>query len=251
MKNERSKTAFTLIELIVSTLLVAIVLLGIFSISMVLSNNSQDYGQRYLVTSETQITLNHILNNAALAVGSLNPNDQAILIGGTNNLVGPNGFCIHQAGTNPLLSTSNPVPGQNLIGSPSDIWLCYFWVAASNEIEWCAEQYPANAVTNPGTVPNPRGATRCPSAPVANLIPNPATGANITILGTANTGFAALPPTFTSSASQLLFSITLQNCLNNSAASCNGGGAGISSDPANNPEVVVSGSITPSQVSNN
>ena len=70
MKRIFSKTAFTLIELIVSSVLVSVVVLGIFSINSVLNNNNQDYGQRYLVKSETQATLNHILNNASLAVGS-------------------------------------------------------------------------------------------------------------------------------------------------------------------------------------
>jgi len=242
MKKNLSKTAFTLIELIIATALVVIVLLGMFSINSVLSNNSQDYGQRYLVKSGTQITLNHILNNAGLAVGSANANDEGILIGGAaNGPADPNTFCIHQA--------SQSVQGaQNLIGfNTGDIWVCYSWSA--NQINWCAERYN-------GSVGDPRGATSCTAAIAAGtVIPNPTTGSNQTFLGSANTGFANLPPTFTSDGVQLLFTITLQNCLNNSAASCNGNGAnpgstpGVSSDPVNNPEVVVSGSASPSQES--
>ena len=59
MKKIFSKTAYTLIELIVSLLLASFVVLGIYSIDQVLNNNAQDYGQRYLVKSGTQTTLNH------------------------------------------------------------------------------------------------------------------------------------------------------------------------------------------------
>ena len=64
MKRIYSKTALSLLELIIATALVSVIILGIFAINTVLSNNNIDYGQRYFVKSETQTTLNHILNNA-------------------------------------------------------------------------------------------------------------------------------------------------------------------------------------------
>ena len=70
MRIKTSKTAFTLVELIVSLVLVGIVLLGLASITTILGTSNQDYGQKYLVKADTQTTLNHILNNASLAVGS-------------------------------------------------------------------------------------------------------------------------------------------------------------------------------------
>src|SRR5450631_3425882 len=112
MQKNSSKTAYTLIELIVSLLLVSVVVLGIFSINLVLNNNNQDYGQRYLVKSETQATLNHILNNASLAVGSgttvgnQNVADQGI-VSFTSNAVNQN-FCVHQKPT-----------------TTTDTWACY------------------------------------------------------------------------------------------------------------------------------
>ena len=133
MKKNLSKTAFSLIELIVTSLLVIIVMLGAFSINSVLTNNNQDYGQRYSVKSVTQITLNHILNNASLAVGSGTADnygniDQGILWGAGNppeitngvynnfNGVGdPNSFCIHQAANNNIVNVTRGILLQILL----------------------------------------------------------------------------------------------------------------------------------------
>lgn len=91
LKNSNIK-AFTLIELIVSLMLVSIVLLGIFAISNVLTSNNLDYGQKNIVNVETQATLQNILNNAFLAIGDNTvvggaPANPPVLIGG--------GFCNH------------------------------------------------------------------------------------------------------------------------------------------------------------
>jgi prepilin-type N-terminal cleavage/methylation domain-containing protein len=229
-----SKNGFSLIELIIAIVLLSVVLLGIFSINSVLNNNNQDYGQKFLIKSDTQNTLNHILNNVALAVGSVNPNDEAILIG-TAGVGNANSFCIHQAGTTR--------GGTNGVNSTSDIWLCYSW--AASQINWCAETYSA------GT--DPRGAASCAAASGAGHL---IAGTSITFLGTAKSDFSNPAPSFVINGAQLLFSISIENCLTNSATSCNGDGnypgltPTISSDSANNPEVVVSGSTIPMQVSN-
>jgi len=230
MKKNFSKTAFTLIELIVSLALVSVVVLGIFSINTVLNNNNQDYGQRYLVKSETQTTLNHILNNASLAFGSAtnvgNPPelDQGILIGPQMGAANNNSFCIHQSPTS------------------GDIWICYTLDtnssdAAYQQITYCNKTYNINDSTGY------RGASGSCTNPAQFL----GTANSITILPAGST----LPqsPYFANSGGQLLFSITITNCLNDSLASCNGSGPGISSDPANNPEVQVSGSVSPPQES--
>jgi hypothetical protein len=253
MKKISSTTPITLIELIVSALLVAIVILGICSINMVLSNNNQDYGQRYLVKSESQLILNHILNNAALAVGTAGT-DQF----GNSNIgieIGPGSaqwgsaqidesICIHQAGK------STP-GGQNLANWPFDIWACYTWYPLgdtdpSYEIKYCAMPYVSSAITG-----DLRQAFNCEFAPV----PIPINGVRGPIvLGTSNTDFAN-NATFIANGTQLLFSLTIQNCLNNTALSCNGNGLipgltpGHSSDEANNPEAKVSGSVVPAQES--
>ena len=114
MKRIFSNTAITLIELIVSLSLVSVIVLGIISINTVLSNNGIDYGQRYLVKSQTQVTLNHILNDASMAagsgvqVGTPLVNDTGVLVGAAMGAPTNNQFCIHQ----------NQVPG------PGDIWVC-------------------------------------------------------------------------------------------------------------------------------
>lgn len=244
MKKNLSKNAFTLIELIVSLVLVAIVILGIFSVGQVLSNNNQDFGQRFLVKSETQTTLNHILNNASLAVGSANNNDSGILLPAAVGDAGT--FCIHQAG------------GNNLIGSASDIWLCYQWYPSGDlnypyQIRWCAENYPAAAVASPGSVADPRSASSCSTA-VTNGTVIAYSGNNTTFLGSARsitktvgTNLLSSPYFVASGGTQLLFSINILNCLNNAAATCSD--TGTSTDPAGNPEVQVSGSIIPLQES--
>lgn len=249
MKRKIFNTGFTLIELITATALVVIVILGIFSINMVLSNNNQDYAQRYLVRSATQTTLNHILNNAVLAVGSGTTDqwgnqDVGILIGpgGPAHWASvPNGgfqndetICIHQAANN------------NLINSGSDIWLCYTWyppLGNSNDyqIKYCVLPYASTATSG-----QLRGAANCNFANADGFTVT----AGPTNLGTSNNDFmtnATFNTNGTNVGSTMLFTLTLQNCLNNAAASCNGGGAGISSDPVNNPEVSLTGSVTPTQ----
>ena len=222
---KNSKNGYTLIELIVSLVLVTVIILGIVAINMSLTENNMDYGQRYLVRSQTQATLNHILNNVSLAVGSVQGNDEGILISPAGNT---NTFCIHQAGT-------GTPGGQNLINSnaANGIWLCYSWLA--DQISWCAEKYTVGA--------DPRGATSCANA-IAGGTAIAYNGNNQTFLGTAFSSFAGIPPTYSATNG---FSITIQNCLNDAAASCNA--TGTSTDPANNPEVQVTGNVFPPQYS--
>ncbi len=224
MKKIFSKTAYTLIELLVSILLVSVVVLGISSINMVLTNNQQDYGQRFLVKSETQATLNNILNDAALAIGSGLPDsfgnaDLGILIGAGNppGVGDANTFCIHQA-------------GHCMEFCVMDNWACYTWYPSSdltypNQIVYCSFGYTA-ATGNPSF----RGAYPCALVNGPNVIRSAGTAyANPVVNFSATTGF----------------SITIQNCLNNTASSCKS--TGTSTDPINNPEVQVSGSVFPPQ----
>jgi hypothetical protein len=258
MKKLFSKTAFSLLELIITSVLVVFVILGIFAVNGVLSNNNQDYGQRYFVKSETQTTLNHILNNASMAIGS-GTNvpagasyvpDQGILVGTAGLGSGdpannPNSFCIHQD-----IPISQPLDGAKVnpsLNNPSSTppnynnsrWLCYTLFTPSNlcpgslancssyQIWYCAWGYDHSL--------SYRGANNCSGS------------SNPMYLGTAFN----ISPSFSPTTG--VFSVTLQNCLNdsetqNSLLTCNGGGSGISSDLTNNPESSLSGSVTPSQV---
>ncbi|MDE2027985.1 MAG: hypothetical protein KGK03_08135 [Candidatus Omnitrophica bacterium] len=227
MKRILSNTAVSLVELIFATLLVVVIFFGIEAVNTVLRNSNEDYGQRYFVKADTQATLNHMLNNASTAVGSANCNDEAILVGsgmtlnsctsGGGSNVSANTICMHE---------------QNSTGS-GDYWLCYSWSGSAGvspnmpqpySIYSCTESYPPAAVTNPGSVADPRGATDC----------NTAGGA--TFLGTS---VVAPSASFVPTASPLQFSVTITNRLNNAA----------SADPADNPEVQLSGSVAPMQAS--
>jgi len=197
MKNIFSKTAITLIELIISTMLVSVVFFGLFSISSVLSNNTKDYAQRFLLNSQTQAVLTHILNNASLGVGSGITNDQGILIG-AGGVGDQYSFCIHQQ--------PNGV----------DTWLCYTWkhnIGNKYQINYCNRVYNAAGAN--------RGAGSCNAG---------------TLLGTSYNNPAA-----TATYVNGVFTVTLQNCLTNSAGTCKA--TGISIDPVNNPEVVKTGSV--------
>jgi prepilin-type N-terminal cleavage/methylation domain-containing protein len=216
MKKLFSITGYTLIELIVSLALLCLIVLGIFSINSVLNTNNQDYGQKYLVKSETQATLNHILNDASLAVGSgtsvgtPSELDTGILVGAAMGAADNNSFCIHQ--------------------SPSgvDTWLCYTFTPATYQIAYCNKTY------NLSDAAGFRGASgACTTA--------------AQFLGSAFSITNPTAPVFTDSVAtnQLQFSITIQNCLNNSLATCSA--TGTSTDPANNPEIQLTGSVTPSQ----
>ena len=221
MKKNSSKTAYTLIELIVSLALVSVVVLGMFSINVVLNNNNQDYGQRYLVRSETQATLNHILNDASLAVGSATTvngyTDQGIVLGGdpTWGWGDSNSFCIYH-------------------GSPSTTWGCYTWfpstdIKAPYQILYCTQPY--------NTSSSHFGAASCPNT--AQFL---GTAYSISYLNGIST-----PPAFNSTTG---FSITIQNCLNDAATGTEAcAKTGTSNDMANNPEVQVAGSVFPPQES--
>lgn len=197
-------------------MLTVFVILGLSSVNNALSNNNQDYGQRYLVKSETQNTLNSVLSAAQDAVGSgtmlcttdtrpfrplgalpcLSPvADRGILIGkqmGNNN---PQSFCVHQK------------PGG------ADQWACYN-LQPDHQIMMCHKDY--NLADQAGY----RGASAaCSDLPV--------------FVGSAN----SLEINFSNSQNQLSFSVTIKNSLNND----------ISSDAENNPEVILTGGISPLQ----
>ena len=153
MKEIILKKGVTLIELIIAVSLISIVLLGIYAVSSVLGNNNQDYGQKYLVKSETQATLDNILQNASMAIGSKATDgtgkliDQGVLLGNdpVSGWGDPNSFCIHQ----------NPTGG-------ADIWQCYTYYpagASANQIFSCT--MPLVGVVNPRGAASCNGVARC------------------------------------------------------------------------------------------
>ena len=61
--------AFTLFEIIITTAIVGIMMLGIVTTNIALQKTTKDAAERYYVTQMTNNTLNRILHNASLAVG--------------------------------------------------------------------------------------------------------------------------------------------------------------------------------------
>ena len=245
MKINISKTGFSLLELIIAAALVSVVILGIFAVNNVLTGNNQDYGQRYLVKSVTQTTLNHILNNASEAIGSgtyivngaSNFQDIGILYGQTG-VGNARTFCFHQdisttlAGgknidNNPPNSSPTAPPYTGALNNNPTRWLCYTWYLPTNvnypyQIHYCTKTYDYTKAY--------QGAGKC-------------TGATSTYLGTAASN-PVLSINF-STTTATGFNITINNCLNNSAGSCFAQSAPV--DPVNNPQVSLSGNVFPAQ----
>lgn len=69
MKINHSKS-FTLVEVLVASLVVSIILLGVITSSIALNNNARYSAGSYYVTQNTQTILNDILNAASQAMGS-------------------------------------------------------------------------------------------------------------------------------------------------------------------------------------
>jgi hypothetical protein len=105
------------------------------------------------------------------------------------------------------------------------IWVCYTFNPATYQISYCDKAYNVNDGSGK------RGAEPSAVCTTASQF-----------LGSA---YSIGVPSFAPSSNLLLFSIKVTNCLNNTLATCQANGT--SSDPANNPEVQVSGSVFPLQ----
>lgn len=212
-------TGLTLIEMIIAILLVSIVVLGLFSVSSILLDSSQDYGKRYVLASQTQATLNNILNQAALAVGTGIQQDNGIMISNFGSRVGLNTMCIHKVPQGSQQAYYNRAGGYWVYG-PSTTWACYTWFPGSHgtypyQIMSCSFNYLSG--------PSPNGADNCDSQLAQNQ----------QYVGSAFSIF----PVFSNG----VFSMTINNCYNNAASSCQA--SGFSGDRFNNPEIVKTGSV--------
>ena len=220
-----SQKAYTLLEVMVAFVIVSLVLLGIITTNTSMDTANRAMGLRYTLKADTQAILNHILQNAALAMGSASPGDEGIINGfqGAGGLSGGNAttFCIHQPGTNS--------GGNNIIANPTDIWLCYSYVAANHTLFWCAETYAAGA--------DPRTASACSTS-----------GTRIGAIRTLGSVFSIQPVyTVYSATGQSEFDVAITSCIDNAAATCQAGGT--STSPESNPEIQLSGTVNPLQSS--
>lgn len=97
-----NRRGLTLVELIVSTAVASFVVYGMFNVIQGLNVSSDAYGKAVYAEGTTQATMNHILNNAKLMVGSVN-NIPFVRNGNT--------FCLGQEGGN--------------VDAAPDSWQCY------------------------------------------------------------------------------------------------------------------------------
>jgi prepilin-type N-terminal cleavage/methylation domain-containing protein len=122
MRRNRSNKAFTLIEIIIASTVVAVILMGIVTSSISLQRSSKNSSNSYFVAQTTQTFLNQILLDAYKAVGNIG--SPGIRIG----TVDPNTTCFYQQNVGvPLVEflvsglpsiITNPVP------QPPQ-WACY------------------------------------------------------------------------------------------------------------------------------
>lgn len=233
-----NSNSFTLIEVLVASAVVSIILLGVITASISLNNNARYAAGSYYVAQNTQTTLNHILNNASLAIGS--PEHPGFV--GMSSLTDPynngalsysegnpppaavssgsdlNTFCIHQ-NFKPDGSFDNNDPDSN------HRWVCYTFnptnnASTANQIYWCIKDFVNDTNTLGFVGPGP-----CLSSD--------------TFLGTAlNKPTTTVTINDQSGAQQVLFTVTIENCLNPGDVSC-----GL--DKSNNPYVSKTGGVSP------
>ncbi len=246
--------SFTIIEILVASIVVSIILLGVITTSISLSNSARFSSGNYFVTQSTQSTLNHILKNAALAIGTpSNPGfvgmntlwdkddlgnpikapDGTVLEGNPplSDLVGsgkPSTFCIHQ---NLSLNGSYNILNSNAYHR----WLCYTLDTATKNIYWCARAYDVN---------NPPGTAGYLSSQPANINHTGGAPCSTTdnLLGTATNISTSLSINAAGSSQKVEFQVTIDNCLDpngNVFGQCVAGGS-------NNPYVQKTGTISPS-----
>jgi hypothetical protein len=188
---------------------------------MSLQNNSRNYGANHVVNVQTLRVLNHILSNAAAAVGTgsalhtkgiLTVADMHTLAGILNNK--PT-FCIHQD-LAPLADEAN------------DRWFCYTQNTDSNSgaISYCTFSYvPFTSSMDPSNNSNARRGAD-----------DYCHGGGITLLETLvpASNFSNSNPSFVLTP-EIRFTITVTGRLNPTAAA----------DTRSNPEIVKTGSVSP------
>ena len=131
----------SLTELIVASVIAMLILLGIASSNIFLERNRHGYGKLYSIESNTTATLNHILRNAGMAIGSGSATDKGILAGAAET-GDADTLCIHQ--------DVNNTPDD----ATDDRWVCY--TIANSALYSCIHAYDAAIAL--------RGADKCSSS---------------------------------------------------------------------------------------
>ncbi len=237
MKKYHQTAAFTLFEVIISTVVVAIIMLGIVTSMISLEKMNRISSDGYYVMQNSSNALNHILKNASLAVGSpAYPGFATGTAGGTSlgmdsqgNTISSrvsgggnvNTFCFNQTAGDPAVATSNS-------------WLCYTWVPPS---------LPKGPTTNGNIYTCIRTGGIVPAAcDVTDKIVG--TAKNITEKFSINNSSVGGQKT--------LFNVKVESCLDNTIPSCCDPGLPLCptgfpnccTPDTNNPYVVKEGSVS-------
>lgn len=218
----KNTKAFTLMEIIVASMIVAVAMLGIITSNISLQKNAQDTSNAFYVASMTQQMLNQILLDASLAVGTGSNPGVAIATGtamgngyNTVSTGDAKSFCFYHYDP---ANTTNP-------GS----WACYTWDSSSNGIYYCTRSSAGACSTSTAFL----GKSKDPFS----LSSNP----NFIMTTTA------------SGHQRVLFYITLENCLDPSNLNCCDPSDSVCTSSANppdssNPYVKKGGGVSPSGV---
>jgi Tfp pilus assembly protein PilW len=231
--------SFTLVEVLVASIVVSIILLGIITSSLSLNNNARYAAGSYYVTENVQNILNNILNNASQAYGTpdnpgfvgidANPAHLAILDSSGNSIQSSSGGNISAASDLPSGDANTFCIHQNLktdgtfdeaFPDANHRWVCYTLI--SNNLYSCIKNFDATCLPNsscyqiPSNQPGACASTDMNYKLVGALKTKPLTDLKIT---PQQGGLQ-----------QALFTVTLETCLNPGDANC-GSAATRSSNP--------------------
>jgi type II secretory pathway pseudopilin PulG len=129
-----NSNGFTIFEIVLSTIIVSILMMGIISANVTLQKSAMDASNSFFVTSTTQSALTKILDDASQATGYLS--NVGIAIGTGTSPLG-NGSNAPSAGGANNFCFAVPVTSANGWFPPntSQAWSCYTW--SNNNIYNC------------------------------------------------------------------------------------------------------------------
>ena len=126
-----TRRALTLTELIIATVIIGIIMIGVVSSDYAVRNHANNQGAGAVLTLNTRVLVDHIMKNAALAIGDKNNLGFSFAPNAVLNSP-PGFFCVRQ----------------DINNTPSDYsddqWACY--TVLSNSLYACAR----TAVQGPG-----------------------------------------------------------------------------------------------------
>lgn len=241
--------AFTIIEVLVASVVVSIIMLGVITTSISLSNSAKFSSANYFVSQNTQSALNQIIAQASIAIGT--PSNPGFV--GVDNLIdkdetgadvvddsgdvltrssltsgSSNSFCIRQNfSVDGDYSSSNPIAYNR--------WACFTFNPSNYNLYSCYKPFDINRL--PGSV-----------AYVANAASQPGdckpSDWGYTLVGTAKVKpVTSLTINAAGGGSQkVIYQVTIDNCLDPSEHHGFGVCTAVNS---NNPYVEKTGIISP------